>query len=427
MSNKSISDRVDKFKQIVTFGNISAEACLDQIRKNVTSNIFVQKRIGSSSVNGEAYLGKAYPCYDPTQCYPLDLSVKLIPIKDNELSYVNDHRENPNAWKTGLWAELLFMQICSYVIKQQKVPNLPMAYSYMLCRNCQYENPALSQMLPRGTPCLLLLNEFATQGDFAAWLKRDRSLIQWSVAYFQIFTGLYFLQKFFNITHHDMHWGNVLVHDAISSGYTAYKIDGNIYYVPNVGFDFVLWDFGYARIPGKVEIATLQDYYWNEQYGQQPRLLVDYFRIAQAPIWMSDKSVQEETPAYRNVHIPEEITTQFIPAIGKLFAEGYTLKTVIPQLWGFMTEKPEGYLITDKYDLDSPFKNFPQEHAFLLHDFIREPIPERVSQSSELAEQNAELYSRYGHSLIKSEDGELIIEDPPRDYADYDPMDVEVA
>lgn len=425
MSNLSLHKRVEKFKQIVQYGNISSEACLDQIRKNVTSHIFVQRRIGSSSINGEAYLGKAFPCENIGTCYPLDLSVKLIPVKPDEWVHVRDHRHNPEAWRKGLWAELLFMQICSYVIKQSKIPNLPMAYSYMMCRNCQYENPILKQVLPKGTPCLLLLNEFANEGDFATWVKSSRNLSQWSMAYFQIFVGLYFLQKFFNITHHDMHWGNVLVHTGPGMGYSAYKIDGNIYYVPNHGYEFVLWDFGYARIPNKVEISALAEYYADPQYGQQPRLLVDYFRIASVPSWLKDPKVLAETPAYADVHVPEEMYTQFLPKVTKMFKEGYTLKSVIPKLWGIYMQKPEGILITDKYDLDSPFKNFPKEHAFLLHNFVTDPIPERIPHSKDLAEMNTALYSKHGHSLIRSKDGEVVIEKSHRDYEDYDPMDID--
>ena len=52
--------------------------------------------------------------------------------------------------------------------------------------------------------------------------------------------------------HNDLHWGNVLVFEVRPGGCWEYKIDDTRYYVPNLGFVFVLWDFGRAHVPGKL-------------------------------------------------------------------------------------------------------------------------------------------------------------------------------
>lgn len=420
--SQRLSSRVNKFRSIARYGDLRTEACLNQIAKQVTNNIFVHKRIGSSSVNGEAYLAKIFAC-ENRNCEPDDLAVKLIPIKGDELRYIRDHRTNRKAYTTGLWAELLVMEICTILIHQEKIPNLPMAFSYMLCNNCQYENPALSLSIPRGTPCLILLNELADGGDIATWMKTSHDALEWSTAYFQIFASLYFLQKFFNLTHHDLHWGNVLVHKVTETGYSAYDIDGKTYYVPNAGYEFVLWDFGYCRIPGKIEIAALADYYNLPE--QQPRLLVDYMRIALAPTWIRDPKVIADSPEYGSVDIPNEISDIFLPRITQLFSKGYTLKRVIPEIWHEFTKIPEDDLITGRYDFDNPLVDFPKKYAFLLHDYIRDPIPERVPMDKQLAQHNVDIYYHYGQTMMMSVDGELAVEDSPRDYEDYDPMDTD--
>jgi len=413
--NPLIAKRIDAFRKIMSYGGVinGDLSCLDQIRKQVTENIVVQKRIGSSSVNKEAYLG-----------VPDDISVKLIPLKSDEVMYIRDHTHNPKAWEKALWAELLFMQICSYVVKMAKIPHLPMAYAYMFCNSCRFDNEMLNHTLPPQTSCLLLLNEFP-HGDFTNWIQTERSIKEWSLAYFQIFVGLYFLQKFFNMTHHDLHWGNVLVHPSPRGGYSMYQIDGKKYYMPNLGFCCVLSNFGYARIPGKVEIGNQQAYYNNSEFGQMPRLLVDYFRIAQVPLWMHDPNVPE-SEKYLDVRLPSGLERDFIAPLTEMFYEGYTLKRVIPKLWGVYTTKPEGVPIIERYDLDSPFKNFPKEHAHLLHDFIREPIPDRVPTSVNLALNAQDLYSKFGSGHIHvDEQGRLEVEEASRDFEDFDPMEID--
>lgn len=458
-----ILERIEMFKQIVAFGGVSnlTESCLDQIRKTVTDKILVKKRIGSSSVNGEAYLAQIDAC-DPKsreRCKKPDISVKLIPIQPEEALYINDHLTNKASLTTNLWAELLFTKICSIVTNQYKIPNLPLAYSYMICRRCTYENDNLNRL--GNGPCLLLLNEFARGGDLASWCKTNRNLVEWAVCYFQIYVSLYFLQKFFNMTHHDLHWGNILVHPTTVGGYSAYKIDGKKYYLPNIGFNFVLWDFGYSRIPGKVEIAKLREYYRHP--SQKPRLLVDYLRISNAPYWVQDTYG-------KSVAIPPKLVDTFCKPIEDMFRRNKTLAYVIPHIFGAFTTKPETGTIIERYDLDSPFKNFRTDIKWVLHDFKTNPIPQTLQPMvptpfplyggttfndmddgdftdgdfddyreddddedddedddifNPLAEETIKVYRSVGDSkLFINKFGELDATDAPRDYYNLDLMDV---
>ena len=98
------------------------------------------------------------------------------------------------------------------------------------------------------------MNELA-DGDLKMYLEKKTHI--WNPALvtnclFQIAAGLYSLEKFYDLTHNDLHFGNILVHEVKPGGFWHYKIDGANYYVPNMGYLFVLWDFGMAHIPGKI-------------------------------------------------------------------------------------------------------------------------------------------------------------------------------
>ena len=148
---------------------------------------------------------------------------------------------------------------------------------------------------------------------------QHRSTDLWINAYLQIFSALYALQKYFDISHHDLHWGNVLVHEIPAGGFWRYTIDGKVYDVPNLGFLFTLWDFGYARIPGKVDITKWNWYY--EEDSQKPRLLIDYKRISGVPLWRHDSNIYPVplTPDLR----------EFINNVTLMFQQGAPLQSLI--------------------------------------------------------------------------------------------------
>ena len=55
--------------------------------------------------------------------------------------------------------------------------------------------------------------------------------------------------------HTDLHIGNILVQKVKSGGYWIYKLDGVDYYLPNLGYIFIISDFGFSWIPNKLYIS----------------------------------------------------------------------------------------------------------------------------------------------------------------------------
>lgn len=93
-----------------------------------------------------------------------------------------------------------------------------------------------------------MYNEMMNSGDFSDWATKRHSLEMWFNAFFQIFVGLYAMKKYFDLFHTDFHPGNILVQKVKPGGFWKYIIDGKSYYVPNLGYVFLIHDFGYSWI-----------------------------------------------------------------------------------------------------------------------------------------------------------------------------------
>jgi len=104
----------------------------------------------------------------------------------------------------------------------------------------------------------VLISEWANRGDFLDFIKkkyREFTPIHWKVFFFQLISTLAVIQsKFPSFRHNDLKANNILV-TKISQSVVTYKytIIGNVYKVPNIGYQLKLWDFDFACIPGIVE------------------------------------------------------------------------------------------------------------------------------------------------------------------------------
>jgi hypothetical protein len=157
--------------------------------------------------------------------------LNAIPDEIYKLFYSKDSYNRPSLIEiisNKLTNQLVFQKICPH---------------YILNYNWDYQNSKIR-----------LYNEYATYGDFYSWSKQKHSDELWYNALFQIMVGLLAIQKYFNMIHTDFHLGNILVHKIKPGGYWIYKINGHKFYLPNLGFVFLISDFGFAWIPGKLYI-----------------------------------------------------------------------------------------------------------------------------------------------------------------------------
>lgn len=436
-NNISLSKRIKTYKSIVSDKKDGDTLCPDEYNV-LNHDILLLERIGSTSINGEAY--KACTPYDEILQSCTDdpgtalLSTKKIPLTQYQKVKYSLRNTKDELLQNDVFVELMCMTLCSFVLlnKKQICPNLPLYYNYYLCKKCVYQNQEIlyknqatvdkaeklviinqdeefsgKQLLDNikqilkennkkiidadkkddlkqmvgdkaanlftkainnsiSNSCVLLINEFANEGDLKNWLKikdwsqpQTRSELEWKVMFFQVFAGLYTLQKYFDLTHHDLHWGNVLVHKIQPGGFLTYKIDDEYYKIPNIGFLFTLWDFGYAHIPNKLKANSNPETY--DLKGKN-RYSIDYFRISHAIWWNMDTSKD----IFPNGITPSEMI-EFYYDIKSHYDENVPLKYIFNRLFYEFKENSMPSSVDYTID-DANTPNTPKDYTWLLNN-----------------------------------------------------------
>jgi len=389
----SFDDRLQLFNKITSFTDLfkfSGSACLN--KKTFLQKILVENRIGSDSINGEVRKScypilcshtNSRPNSRSTNCTcsnnSVNLALKKIPIYPGTplIDPTKDLITDSKWTKYEVYAEIVCLQLVTFLVREGVCPNLPMFFAYFPCENCTFTNDVVNsnyksiqqqisyrtgmsrkkqtastsiiQRPPKN--CILMLNELASGGDFKHWCtSASRSLEEWMCAYFQIFMGLAAIQKYYNMTHFDLHIGNVLVHNIPSGGYWLYTLNGRDYHLPNLGFLFVIWDFGYTYIPGEIEIRS-QRTYRNERASQINNIkALDYSRIATAPFYALQNRID----------VPRYMVSQFQRFIKRQLDVEDLIATIYEP-----TTLPEGQVILESYNLDK-YIQLPLEYRKYL-------------------------------------------------------------
>jgi hypothetical protein len=63
----------------------------------------------------------------------------------------------------------------------------------------------------------------------------------------QLFFCISTFSEYTGLIHKDAHWGNFLYHNIKPGGFFYYKINNIDVYLENIGYIWVIWDFGFAR------------------------------------------------------------------------------------------------------------------------------------------------------------------------------------
>jgi hypothetical protein len=173
--------------------------------------IILDKRIGSESVYGEVYLSHFYK----------KLGSFAIKISSRNLE--------------NFRKEIEILKILTNEVLTFKCPHFPIIYGSI---NCNFNKENNNE--------IMVLNELAN-GDFYSFYKlySDKDdLILNAIA--QIILSLLFFYQRTKLFHKDTHGGNFLYHKIKPGGYFHYRLYGKDYYLKNLGFLWVCWDFGLA-------------------------------------------------------------------------------------------------------------------------------------------------------------------------------------
>lgn len=264
---------------------LKSRYCISK-KKNETTYISKQietfNRIGKGSKNGEVVRS----CWKELGMCKVDLAIKKIPLIEHDTKYVKNPFSINTLENSTLFSELYFLRLTTLLVEQNICFNLPILYRYFICDDCKFDNDAVYKYYSGVKRCVLVVTDLADLA-FSDYLKDPRTSKELYSMYLQIYVALYIIKKHFKIFHHDLHGDNVLLFKVPPGGHWKYIINGQEILIPNYGYICMLWDFGFARIPGALEPIELRNNYRKEQ-----SVLEDYYRIT---AWVDDTPVITDT------------------------------------------------------------------------------------------------------------------------------------
>jgi hypothetical protein len=244
------------------------------------NRIILDKQIGSKSAYGIVYLAH----YKPN----INNENKLDKLNKFAIKVINYSINNEIEYKvlTELSKQVILLNC----------PHFPITYGLLSCDNkkirSNYDTSIIldinksdvnnkkyyPDLINNNTSLYYQINELAS-GDFMTYRKtfiNNDYLILNAIA--QIYISIMFFHKYINAFHNDAHAGNFLYHKVKPGGYFHYNIYGKDYYIENIGYLWVIWDFGLIQPFANTKMIN------NNKFGKFKKRLnisVDYLRSIQ--------------------------------------------------------------------------------------------------------------------------------------------------
>ena len=213
------------------------------------NKIILDKQIGSESAYGIVFLAHYK--------YNINQENKYNKLNKFAIKVINYSIDNMIEYE--VLKELTLQVLLS------KCPNFPISYGLLTCNNkyikSKYDTPInikiteseindednYPDLINNNITTYYQINELAS-GDFMNYrVKYCDDYIFLSNAITQIYISLMFFHKYINAHHNDAHGGNFLFHKIKPGGYFHYNIYGKDYYLENIGYLWVIWDFGLIK------------------------------------------------------------------------------------------------------------------------------------------------------------------------------------
>ena len=238
------------------------------ISYRIGNRIILKKRIGSDSVYGIVYLSEFR-----------EKEKKLFTFASKIYEYE----------KSKTVMELDILMKLTNIVRMDLCPHFPIFYGYSLCDNflkddkdsfikSNSKDKTVSQNIlkypilvqnKKNNKLITTFNELAN-GDlykfFRIYSKNTELLLNaliqqlFSIIFFNYYTGR---------VHMDTHPGNFLYHKIKPGGYFHYNIFGKNYYLENLGYLWVIWDFDLSL---KVKNAL-------NVYKREPEAMNDFTKL----------------------------------------------------------------------------------------------------------------------------------------------------
>lgn len=146
--------------------------------------------------------------------------------------------------KTDTEIEIKILDFLTKQIITKGIPHLPLLYKNIKCP-IQGNKELLPELLKnsKNKSYYVTFNELA-EGDLKSLLNNEELTAEiWINAIEQIYMSIAIFHSF-GLWHQDCHYGNFLYHKIPAGGWFHYTINDNEYYIPNLGYYWVIWDFG---------------------------------------------------------------------------------------------------------------------------------------------------------------------------------------
>ena len=245
----NISDRIKYYNIISKYINkiTDSKNCFTiykdnyQIKYKIGDKIILDKKIGDDSRNGIVFLSHfKTSSYNSLDKY-LTFATKLT-----------DFRRTSNIREYNILEYLTQLNI------DEVCPNFPIGYGKLVCTtseimefekvlslNLRQEKRHILGSKLYDKDHIFIFNEIA-DGSLKQF-KYNRNLTSINIkinALEQCILSIMFFNKYINAYHNDCHYGNFLYHLIKPGGYFHYNIYGTDYYIENIGYLWVIWDYG---------------------------------------------------------------------------------------------------------------------------------------------------------------------------------------
>jgi hypothetical protein len=229
--NNRISINIDyriKYHSLIVnyLKNMSKNQCIQLINNNsfkIDNNIILSKRIGTDSSYGIVYHSSGI-----NDAQLLIFASKLMEYTSRNIKEV-----------------AITKKLSNYVLNSIN-PHFPIIYKIFICKNPNYniKYPSITQY----TKYITMLNELAS-GDFYMFINNiiNNNIELLENAFAQIMMSILSFHRFTSLIHKDTHAGNFLFHKIKKGGYIHYVFNKKNIYIKNVGYLWIIWDYGLAK------------------------------------------------------------------------------------------------------------------------------------------------------------------------------------
>jgi hypothetical protein len=162
--------------------------------------------------------------------------------------------ESKKVFNNNALIEIIGCTLVNQLILQKICPNYSLNYYW------DVEDTRTDMYQDKRVKHLNTYSEYVDGGVFEDWAERHDEPELWFNALFQIMAGLSAMKRYYDMLHTDFHTKNILIKKVKPGGYWRYTIDEREYYLPNLGYVFLIHDFGFAWIPRKMKV----DWYYKK-------------------------------------------------------------------------------------------------------------------------------------------------------------------